>query len=63
MDNNVNWDEVLDLALERGEIEFIYVNCTDDLEILARRIIGIIYKNDSQTDTKDIFQQQFQRFV
>lgn len=63
MGNNVKWDEIIDLALEQGEIEFIYVNCTDDLEILARRVIGIIYKNDNQVDTTDIFQQQFQRLT
>ena len=63
MGNKVNWDEIIDLALERGEMEFIYINCTDDLEILARRVIGIIYKTDSQTDTTDIFQQQFLRLT
>ena len=59
----LDWDEIVDKALEREEVHLVQTGCSDELEILARRVIGILYRNSIDADTDEIFIQQFRRLT
>ena len=59
----MDWDEIVDKALEREEVHLVQTGFSDELEILARRVIGILYRNSIDADTDEIFIQQFRRLT
>lgn len=60
----MHWDEIIDAEIRSGRFVFINTDGLSDLELMSRRILGIIFsKQGDRLDTELIFFEQISRIA